>query len=43
MLKLYVKMFVKVTNIHKVIKFEQDYICRDYIQNKTNKRATAKN
>ena len=25
----------------RVIKFKQDYICRDYIQNNTNKRATA--
>ena len=42
MLKFYVKMGVKVTKIYRVIKFEQDYICRDYIQNNTNKRATAK-
>ena len=42
MLKLNVKMGVKVKKIHKVIKFKQDYICRDYIQNNTNKRATAK-
>ena len=42
MLKFYVKMGVKVTKIHRVIKFKQDHICRDYIQNKTNKRATAK-
>ena len=42
MLKFYVKMGVKVTKIHRVIKFKQDYICRDYIQNKTNKRTTAK-
>ena len=35
-------MGVKVTKIHRVIKFEQDYTCRDYIQNNTNKRATAK-
>ena len=41
MLKFYVKMGVKVSKIHRVIKFKQDYICRDYIQN-TNKRATAK-
>ena len=40
-LKFYVKMGVKVTKIHSVIKFKQDYICRDYIQNNTNKRATA--
>ena len=42
MLKFYVKMGVKVTKIHRVIKFKQYYICRDYIQNNTNKRATAK-
>ena len=42
MLKFYVKMGVKVTKLHRVINFKQDYICRDYIQNNTNKRATAK-
>ena len=42
MLKFYVKMGVKVTKIHRVIKFKQDYSCSDYIQNNTNKRATAK-
>ena len=42
MLKFYVKMGKKVTKIHRVIKFKQDYICRDYIQNNTNKRATLK-
>ena len=42
MLKFYVKMGVKVLKIYRVIKFKQDYICRDYIQNNTNKRATAK-
>ena len=42
MLKFYVKMGVKITKIHRVIKFKQDYICSDYIQNNTNKRATAK-
>ena len=42
MLKFYVKMGVKITKTHRVIKFKQDYICRDYIQNNTNKRATAK-
>ena len=41
MLKIYVELGVKVTKIHRVIKFKQDYICRDYIQNNTNKRATA--
>ena len=42
MLKFYVRMGVKITKIHNVIKFKQDYIFIDYIQNKTNKRATAK-
>ena len=42
MLKFYVKMGVKVTKIHRGIKCKQDYICRDYIQNNTNKKATAK-
>ena len=42
MIKFYVKMGVKVTKIHRVTKFKQDHICRDYIQNNTNKRATAK-
>ena len=42
MLKFYVKMGVKVTKIHRVIKFKQDYIFSDYIQNNTNKRGTAK-
>ena len=42
MLKFYVKMGLRVTKIHRVIKFKQDYICRDYLQNSTNKRATAK-
>ena len=41
-LKFYVKMGVKATKIHRLIKYKQDYICRDYIQNNTNKRATAK-
>ena len=42
MLKFYVKMGLKVTKIYRVIEFKQEYICRDYIQNNTNKRATAK-
>ena len=43
MLKFYVKMCVKITEFHRFIKFKQDYMCRDCIQNKTNKRATARN
>ena len=35
-------MGIKGTKIHSVIKFKQDYICSDYIQINTNKRATAK-
>ena len=35
MLKFYVKIGVKLTKKHRVIKFKQDYICRDYIQNNT--------
>ena len=42
MLKFYIKMGVNVTIIHRIIKFKQDYIYSDYIQNNTNKRATAK-
>ena len=43
MVKFYVKMGVKVTKIHRLINFKQDYISRDYIQDNTNKRVTAKN
>ena len=35
-------MGVKVTKIHRVIKFKQVYICRHFIQNNTNERAAAK-
>ena len=35
LLKFYVKMGLKATKIHRVTKLEQDYICRDYIQNNT--------
>ena len=41
MLKFYVKMGAKITKIHRVTKLQQ-LICRVYIQNKTEKRATAK-
>ena len=42
MLKFYVRMGIKVAKIDRVIKLKQDYICRDYIQKNTNKRAIAK-
>ena len=42
MLKFYVKMGVTVTKFHRVMKFKKGYLCRDYIQNNNNKRATAK-
>ena len=42
MLKFYVKMGAKVTKIQRVSKFKQDYICRDYIQNKTKKEQQLK-
>ena len=42
MLKFHFNLGLKVTKIHRVIKFKQDYICRDYIQNNTNERATTK-
>ena len=41
MLKIYVRMGVKVTKSHRVIKFKQGYKYGDYIQNNTNKRALA--
>ena len=34
MVKFYVKMGVKVTKIHRVIKFKQDYMRRDYTKTK---------
>ena len=41
-LQFYVKMGVKITNIHTVVEFTQDYIIRDYIDTNTNKRNKAK-
>ena len=32
MLKFVVKMGIKVTKVHRIIKFKQDYIIRDYIE-----------
>ena len=42
MLKLVVKMGIKVTKIHRLIKFKQDNINKDYIEHITNMRAEAK-
>ena len=42
MLKFYARMGAKVSKIHRVTKFKQDYTCRHYIQNKTEKTATTK-
>ena len=35
LLKFYVQMRAKVTKLHRVIKFKQGYVCRDYIDIKT--------
>ena len=32
MLRFVVKMGIKVTKVHRIIKFKQDYIIRDYIE-----------
>ena len=42
MLKFVVKMGIKVYKIHRIIKFTQDYIIRDYIELNTKMRAEAK-
>ena len=42
MLKFVVKMDIKVTKIHRIIKFKQDYIIKDYIELNTKMRAEAK-
>ena len=39
MLKFVVKMGIKVTKVHRIIKFKQDYIIRDYIELNTKMRA----
>ena len=42
MLKFVVKMGIKVIKVHRIIKFKQDYIIRDYIELKTKMRVEAK-
>ena len=42
MLKFVVKMGIKVTKVHRIIKFKQDYVSRDYIEPNTKMRAEAK-
>ena len=42
MLKFVVKMGIKLTKVHRIIKFKQDYIIRDYIELNTKMRAEAK-
>ena len=42
MLKFAVQMGIKVTKVHRIIKFKQDYIIRDYIELNTKMRAEAK-
>ena len=42
MLKFVVKMGIKATKVHRIIKFKQDYIIRDYIELNTKMRAEAK-
>ena len=43
MLKFVVKMGITVTKVHRIIKFKQNYIIRDYIELNTKMRAKAKN
>ena len=42
MLKFVVEMGIKVTKVHRIIKFKQDYIIRDYIELNTKMGAEAK-
>ena len=42
MLKFVVKMGIKDTKVHRIIKFKQDYIIRDHIELNTKMRAEAK-
>ena len=41
-LKFVVKMGIKVTKVHRIVKFKQDYIIRDYIELNTKMRAETK-
>ena len=41
MLKFVAKMCIKVTKDHRVIKFKQEYIIKDYIELNTKMRAEA--
>ena len=41
-LKFVVKMGIKVTKVHRIINFKQDYIIRDYFELNTKMRAEAK-
>ena len=42
MLKFIVKMGIRVTKVHRIIKFKQDYNIRDYVEVNANMRAEAK-
>ena len=42
MRKIVVRMGIKVTKVHRIIKFKQDYIIRDYIELNTKMRTEAK-
>ena len=42
MLTFVVKMGIKVTKVHRIIEFKQDYFIRDYIELNTKMRAEAK-
>ena len=42
MLKFVVKIGIKVTKVHRIIKFKQDHIIKDYIELNNKMRAEAK-
>ena len=42
MVKFVVKMRIKITKVHRIIKFKQDYIIRNYIELYIKMRAEAK-